>query len=170
MDFTEMCKNYQVKFIDLMKGGNQLILWVFNELWGPLWLWSYGSWIYNYLCNQRLSPLTLWVRTSLRRVCQWLEAGRWFSPGTPVSSINKTDHYNITEIFVECGIKHHKLKNKPNELWIVNKPSFCLAFLLMLSGETANTIFIVFVLTWLRINLVHTQSVQVYYYTWPGLL
>jgi len=22
-----------------------------------------GSWIYNYLCNQRLSPLTLWVRT-----------------------------------------------------------------------------------------------------------
>jgi hypothetical protein len=27
---------------------------------GPLWLsWSYGSWIYNYLCNQCLSPLTL---------------------------------------------------------------------------------------------------------------
>jgi hypothetical protein len=29
-----MCKNYQVKFIDLMKGGNQLILQVFNELCG----------------------------------------------------------------------------------------------------------------------------------------
>jgi hypothetical protein len=27
--------------------------------------WSYGSWIYNYLCNQCLSPLTLWVRTPL---------------------------------------------------------------------------------------------------------
>ena len=27
---------------------------------GPSWLWSYGSWIYNYLCNQWLSPLTLW--------------------------------------------------------------------------------------------------------------
>jgi hypothetical protein len=26
-----MCKNYQVKFIDLMKGGNQLILRIFNE-------------------------------------------------------------------------------------------------------------------------------------------
>jgi len=25
-------------------------------------LWSYGSWIYNYLCNQCLSPLKLWVR------------------------------------------------------------------------------------------------------------
>jgi hypothetical protein len=29
-------------------------------LWGPLCLWSYGSWIYNYLCNQWLSPLKLW--------------------------------------------------------------------------------------------------------------
>ena len=33
--------------------------------WSPLsegssWSWSYGSWIYNYLCNQCLSPLTLW--------------------------------------------------------------------------------------------------------------
>jgi len=26
-------------------------------------LWSYGCWIYNYLCNQCLSPLKLWVRT-----------------------------------------------------------------------------------------------------------
>ena len=28
---------------------------------GPLWPWSYGSWIYNYPCNQCLSPLKLWV-------------------------------------------------------------------------------------------------------------
>ena len=25
------------------------------------WLWSYGSSIYNYLCNQCLSPLNLWI-------------------------------------------------------------------------------------------------------------
>jgi hypothetical protein len=30
-------------------------------------LWSYGSWIYNSLCNQCLSPLLLWVRIPLRR-------------------------------------------------------------------------------------------------------
>ena len=30
---------------------------------GPSWSWSYGSWIYNYLCNQYLSPPKLWVRT-----------------------------------------------------------------------------------------------------------
>ena len=26
----------------------------------PSWSWSYGSWIYHYLCNQCLSPLQLW--------------------------------------------------------------------------------------------------------------
>jgi hypothetical protein len=25
----------------------------------PSWSWSYGSWIYNYFCNQCLSPLNL---------------------------------------------------------------------------------------------------------------
>jgi len=29
------------------------------------WSWSYNSWIYNYLCNQCLSPLTLWVQILL---------------------------------------------------------------------------------------------------------
>jgi len=24
-------------------------------------LWSFGSWIYNYLCNCCLSPPTLWI-------------------------------------------------------------------------------------------------------------
>jgi len=28
---------------------------------GSSWSWSYGSWIYNYLCNQCESPLQLWV-------------------------------------------------------------------------------------------------------------
>jgi len=31
----------------------------------PSCSWSYGSWIYNYLCNQCLSPLTLWARILL---------------------------------------------------------------------------------------------------------
>jgi hypothetical protein len=33
--------------------------------------WSYGSWIYNYLCNQSecLSPLKLWVRTPFMAWC-----------------------------------------------------------------------------------------------------
>jgi hypothetical protein len=40
---------------------------IFNK--GPSWSWSYGSWIYNYLCNQCLSPLKLWVRTPFMAGC-----------------------------------------------------------------------------------------------------
>jgi hypothetical protein len=39
---------------------------------GPSWLWSHGSWIYNYLCNQSLSRLMLWVRISIRARCTTL--------------------------------------------------------------------------------------------------
>jgi hypothetical protein len=55
--------------------------------------WSYGRWMYHYICNQCLSPLKLWVRipfmrgvldtTLFDKVCQWLVAGQWFSPGSP---------------------------------------------------------------------------------------
>jgi hypothetical protein len=31
-------------------------------------------------------------------------AGQWFSPGTPVSSINKTDHHDINEILFEVTL------------------------------------------------------------------
>jgi hypothetical protein len=36
---------------------------------GPLWSWSYGSWVCNYLRNQCLSPLKLWVRTPYMARC-----------------------------------------------------------------------------------------------------
>jgi hypothetical protein len=79
--------------------------WALKKKRGLSWSWSYGSWIYNYLCNQCLSPLMLriWIplmarstRATLRdKVCQKLVAGQWFSPGTLVPSINKTDHHEI---------------------------------------------------------------------------
>ena len=76
---------------------------------GPSWPWSHGSWIYNYLCIQCLSPLMLWVRISIRarcttlsdKVCQWLATGQWFSPGPSVSSTNKTDNHDKTEILLK---------------------------------------------------------------------
>ena len=37
-------------------------------------------------------------------VCQLLVAGRWFSPGTPVSSTNKTDSHDITEILLNVAL------------------------------------------------------------------
>ena len=34
------------------------------------------------------------------KVCQLLVTGRWFSPGPPAPSTNKTDRHNITEILL----------------------------------------------------------------------
>jgi hypothetical protein len=73
----------------------------FNSIWVILWLHvSYGRWIYNYLCKQFLwLILSLNLETTLcDNVWQWLEAYRWFSPGSSVSSTNKNEHHNITQI------------------------------------------------------------------------
>ena len=98
---------------------------------GPSWPWSNGSWIYNYIYNQCLSPLMLWVRISIRTWCttlceddcQWLATGRWFCLGTPVSSINKTARHDITEILWKSGVTHHntnqnKNKHKHTFIWL----------------------------------------------------
>ena len=63
--------------------------------------WAEGCWIYNYLSNQGLSPLTLRIRTPLRRGalhtplcdkdCQWLAIGRWFSHVSSTGA-RGTDH------------------------------------------------------------------------------
>ena len=76
------------------------------------------SWIYNYLCNQCLSPLMLWVWISIRarfktlcdKVCQWLATGRWFLPGPPVSSTNKT------EIMLKMALSTIKQTNKQTSI------------------------------------------------------
>ena len=98
---------------------------------GPSWLWSYGSWIFNYLCNRCLSPLMLWVRISIKarcttlcdKVCQWLATGRWFSPGPLVSSTNKIDRHDITEILLKVALTTINL-NQPVYIffcsWLVN--------------------------------------------------
>ena len=86
---------------------------------GRSWSWSYCSWNYNYLCNQYLSPLMLWVRILIRtkcrtlcdKVCQWLPTGRWFSAGPPVSSSNKTDCHDIDEILFKVALNHIKQIN-----------------------------------------------------------
>ena len=38
------------------------------------------------------------------QVRRWLATGRWFSPGTPVSSTNKTDRHDITVILLKVGL------------------------------------------------------------------
>ena len=38
------------------------------------------------------------------KICQRLAASRWFSPGTPVSSTNKTDCHVITEMLLKVAL------------------------------------------------------------------
>jgi hypothetical protein len=52
------------------------------------------------------------------QLCQWLMTGRWFSLGTPVSSTNKTDRHDTTEILLKVvlnNINQSKLnQNQPS--------------------------------------------------------
>ena len=60
--------------------------------------------IYTYPVIVRI-PLRDALDTTLcDKVCQWLAAGRWFSLGTPVSSTNKTDRHDITEILLKVAL------------------------------------------------------------------
>ena len=103
--------------------------------------WSYGSWIYNYLCNQCLSPLMLLVRISNRARCtrlhvfdkvyQLLATGRWFSPGPPVSSTNKTDRHDITEILLKVAFSTIKQKKHSNFTKISREVTFRLLVLFL---------------------------------------
>ena len=60
----------KVCFILIILLFSSICLKVFQTSVEYLWLswpWWYGSCIYNYLCNQCLSPLKLWIRIPLRR-------------------------------------------------------------------------------------------------------
>ena len=72
--------------------------------------WSHGSWIYNYLCNQCLSPQNLWVSNPahgkmysiqnyvIKFVCDLQQVD------APVSSTNKTDRHDQTEILLKVAL------------------------------------------------------------------
>ena len=108
--------------------------------WAPSWPWSYGSCIYNYLCNWCLSPLMLLVQLLLKarsttlcdKVSQWLGAGRWFFPGPPVSSTNKTDRHDITEILLKVALS---TINPTNQI-VVHKKVGWMLYLSIIYGGT----------------------------------
>jgi hypothetical protein len=70
---------------------------------GPSWSWSNGSWICKYLCNQCLLQIQFWVRIPFMARCTRF-VNDLFSPGTPVSSTNKTDRHDIKEILLKVAL------------------------------------------------------------------
>ena len=49
---------------------------------------------------------------SCDKVCPWLATGRWFSPGTLISSINKTDSHDIAEMLLKVALNTITPNNK----------------------------------------------------------
>ena len=56
------------------------------------------------------------------QVCPWLAASRWFSPGTPVSSTNKTDRNDITEILLQVVLR---IRMTSTDIIIKRKQKMC---------------------------------------------
>ena len=95
--------------------------------WGPSWSWSYGSLILSLTVQS--VPITTEVVSSnpvhgevysiqhyVIKFCQWLVTDRRFSLGTMVSSSNKTDRHDITEVLLKVAFNIISLKQTINVL------------------------------------------------------
>ena len=133
--------------LDLVKNVMVYIYWTFMfslvsiKFKASSWSWSYGSWIYNYLCNQCLSPPKLWVRIALMtihddvysiqhyvikfvsdlwQVCGFLWVLRFPPP------IKLTDTIYCNWNIVESGINKHHNPNPQSNLWFLESSFLCI--------------------------------------------
>jgi hypothetical protein len=52
--------------------------------------------------------------------CQSLATGRWFSPGPPVSSTNKTDRHDIPEILLKVALNTKQTNKRHIKMQLSN--------------------------------------------------
>jgi len=92
---------------------NRSVLWVRGYLYTGNYfvvVIVYGSWIYNYVCNQCLLPLKLWVRTPFMARCaryniMWKSLSVICDRSVVFSGYtNKTYHHDITEILLKVAL------------------------------------------------------------------
>jgi hypothetical protein len=70
---------------------------------------------YRHWCGEFESCLCQGIPDAkLCDICQWLMTGRYFSPGTPVSSTNKTDLHDIAKILFRVALNTINQTN-PNQ-------------------------------------------------------
>jgi hypothetical protein len=81
---------------------NEIVLWCLTQLSIIFQLYGGGQFYIQHYCD---------------KVCQGLAAGWWFSPDTPVSTINKTDRHHIAEILLRVVLNNQrgKCKNRYNK-------------------------------------------------------
>ena len=91
------------------------------------------------------------------KICQCLATGQRFSPDPPVSSKNKTDRHDITEILLKVVLNTIKQTNKPTNLSLNINFYYFYYFQMKLTHETDtsgkilshNVIFNISKLSWL---------------------
>ena len=107
-------------------------------------------------------------------------AGRWFSLGPLVSSTNKTDHHDITEILLKVALnKHHQTKpsqSKPRNWFIQNNcnwhlneiAQFCILFWWNLPWNAIRWIIkrVIFVCWVMYFLIFHRQEVKAVLIDW----
>jgi len=94
----------------------------------PSLAWSYGSWIYNYLCNLFLSPLMLQIRILLGARCTTLYDSLLVTCDRSMV-FSGFLHHNITEILLKVAlntIKPTKKSRRKEALFINNKIHCCI--------------------------------------------
>jgi hypothetical protein len=92
----------------------------------------------------------LWVRPPLRersttlfdKVCEWLAASRWFSPGPPVSSNNKTDRHYILEILLNVTLTTIQPTNQHLLIKLLNNNTTICAFCISIHNKLKQQWFI----------------------------
>jgi hypothetical protein len=96
-------------FVIFQNSNQWILIFVIKNKCGLSWPRSYG-----------ISPLILWVQISIRAryttlcdtVRQWLATGLWFSLSSRISSTNKTDRHDITEILLKVVLNTIKQTTK----------------------------------------------------------
>jgi hypothetical protein len=86
-----------------------------------IWSWFTGKkrpsnfWRKKYVAKWYTINKLTWktqTHTLCDKLCQWLATGWWFSPGIPVSSTNKTDRHDKTEILLKVALNTITLSRK----------------------------------------------------------
>jgi hypothetical protein len=62
------------------------------------------------------------IKALCDKLCEWVVTGRWFPPGAPVFSTNRTDRHKITEILLKetlNAINQTSLSSDGQHLFII---------------------------------------------------
>ena len=87
-------------------GSMSQVVGLLNNLYKPI---INTEWVHAWLCKLQKGCTRLAAASDT--VYQLLAHGRWFSPGTPVSSTTKTGRHDIVEILLKVALKTKKLKS-----------------------------------------------------------